>query len=78
MQARNRQINFRLYISLACGLLIGIYLLVSIYLLSGLTGTSLFYKSGVHAGADFLQIWAASSLVSGGDSASVYNAAELT
>ncbi|MGB7911843.1 MAG: glycosyltransferase family 87 protein [Desulfobaccales bacterium] len=74
---RDRQIDVRRHIAIACYLLVGFYLLTALYLLSGLTGPGRFYRSGIPAGADFLQIWGASSLASRGNPASVYDVAEL-
>ena len=71
------QINIRRHIGIACYLLVGCYLLVALYLLSGLTGPGRFYRSGVPAGADFVQIWAASSLAAQGRAPLVYDPAEL-
>jgi hypothetical protein len=71
------QINVRRHIGIACYLLVGCYLLVAVYLLSGLTGPGRFYRSGVPAGADFVQIWAASSLAAQGQAPQVYDPDEL-
>ena len=70
-------INVRRHITIGCYLLVGIYLLVALYLLSGLAGPGKFYRTGVPAGADFLQVWAGSSLAAQGRAAAVYDAAEL-
>ena len=70
-------INIRRHISIACYLLVGFYLLVALYLLSGLAGPGKFYRTGVPAGADFLQVWAGSSLAAQGRPAAVYDTAEL-
>ena len=74
----DHQIDVRRHITIACYVLVGCYLLLALYLLSGLTGPGRYYRSGVPAGADFVQIWAASSLAAQGKAALVYNAAELS
>ncbi len=74
----DHQIDVRRHIAIACYLLVGCYLLLALYLLSGLTGPGRYYRSGVPAGADFVQIWAASSLATQGQAALVYDAAELS
>lgn len=73
----DQQINIRRHISIACYLLVGCYLLVALYLVSGFTKPGWFYRSGVPAGADFLQVWSASSLASQGSPAAVYDVAAL-
>lgn len=73
----NLHINIRRHISIACYLLVGFYLLLALYLLSGLAGPGKFYRTGVPAGADFLQVWAGSSLAAQGRPAAVYDTAEL-
>lgn len=73
----DRPIDVRRHITLGCYLLVGIYLLVALYLLSGLAGPGKFYRSGVPAGADFLQVWAGASLAAQGRPAAVYDAAAL-
>ena len=61
-------------IYLACYVLIAIYGIFAIYLLSGFwTKPGLFYRTGIPAGADFIQIWAASSLALQGHPSSIYN-----
>ena len=72
----DQPINVRGHIALGCYLLVGIYFLVGLYLLSGLAGPGKFYRTGVPAGADFLQVYAASSLAAQGHAA-VYDPAEL-
>jgi hypothetical protein len=58
----------------ACYILIASYCIMTIYLLSGFwTNPGLFYRTGIPAGADFLQIWAASSLALEGHPALVYS-----
>ena len=73
----DQPINVRRHIALGCYLLVGIYLLVGLYLLSGLAGPGKFYRTGVPAGADFLQVWAGSSLAAQGRAAAVYDPAAL-
>jgi hypothetical protein len=61
-------------ISWACYLLIAFYLLTALYLVSGFwTKPGWFYRTGIPAGADFLQIWAASSLALAGHPTQVYD-----
>lgn len=74
---KDRQIDVRQHLAIACYLLVGVYLLFAFYLLSGLTGPGLYYRSGVPAGSDFLRVWAASSLATQGHPALVYNADAL-
>ncbi len=74
----DHQIDVRRLITIACYVLVGCYLLIALYLVSGLTGPGRYYRSGVPAGADFVQIWAASSLASQGKAALVYNGDELS
>ena len=74
---KEQQIYFRRHILIACYLLVGVYLLMGLYLLSGLSGPGRYYRSGIPAGADFLQIWAASAMAKQGQAALVYNPAEL-
>jgi alpha-1,2-mannosyltransferase len=73
----DQPINVRRHIAIGCYLLVGIYLLVALYLLSGFIQPGWFYRSGVPAGADFLQIWAGSSLAAQGRAAAVYDPAAL-
>ncbi len=62
----------------ACYLLIACYVCFILYLVSGFwTTPGWFYRTGIPAGADFLQIWAASSLALGGHPVSIYNPALL-
>jgi hypothetical protein len=61
-------------ISIACYILIAFYLMMAIYLVSGFwTKPGWFYRTGNPAGADFLQIWGASSLARAGHPAQVYD-----
>ena len=75
---KDRQIDVRRHLAIACYVLVGCYLLLALYLVSGLTGPGRYYRSGVPAGADFVQIWAASSLASQGKAPLVYNNDELS
>jgi hypothetical protein len=70
----DQQRNLLRIISLACYIMVAGYGIMTIYLLSGLwTKPGLFYSTGNPAGADFIQLWAASSLALQGHPASVYN-----
>jgi len=61
-------------IILGCYILIAFYCIMSIYLLSGFwIRPGLFYRTGNPAGADFIQIWAASSLALQGHPTWIYN-----
>lgn len=68
-----QQIYYRRHLLIACYLLVGVYLLMGLYLVSGLSGPGRYYRSGVPAGADFVQIWAASSMAKQGQAALVYD-----
>lgn len=70
----DQQRNLIHIIYLACYVLIAIYCIFAIYLLSGFwTKPGLFYRTGIPAGADFIQIWAASSLTLQGHPSLIYN-----
>jgi hypothetical protein len=70
----DQQRNLLHIISLACYILIATYCILAIYLLSGFwTKPGLFYRTGNPAGADFIQIWAASSLALQGHPSLIYN-----
>jgi hypothetical protein len=66
--------NLNNLIILACYALIISYFILAIYLISGLwTNPGLFYITGNPVGADFIQLWAASSLALQGNSQSIYS-----
>ncbi len=73
----NLEVQARRHLTIICYLLVGVQVLTVLYLLSGLTGPGRFYRSGVPVGADFLQIWAGSSLAKQGHPAAVYDTAAL-
>lgn len=70
----DQQRNLIHIIYLACYVLIATYCILAIYLLSGFwMKPGLFYRTGNPAGADFIQLWAASSLALQGHPSLIYN-----
>ena len=63
---------------MACYIWISAIIIITIYQLSGLwTKPGLFYRSGNPVGADFIQLWAASSLALQGHPSLIYNPESL-